>query len=138
MDRTWPNKLLGQTKKTTFCCDCCSFFFFRQIGLQSHNRPHTPIHAPPPDNLLFALNYPTWANRLVRAAGKLEEAEPLQRRAVEIGEQVLGPNSPDLATWVNNLGRLLMVSETETERGSKTDKTDRQMCRASYRWRDER
>lgn len=48
-------------------------------------------------------------NRLVRAAGKLEEAEPLQRRAVEIGEKVLGPNSPDLATWVNNLGRLLMV-----------------------------
>lgn len=48
-------------------------------------------------------------NRLVRAAGKLEEAEPLQRRAVEIGEEVLGPNSPDLATWVNNLGRLLMV-----------------------------
>ncbi|CAN0084896.1 unnamed protein product [Ectocarpus sp. 12 AP-2014] len=48
-------------------------------------------------------------SRLVRAAGKLEEAEPLQRRAVEIGEQVLGPNSPDLATWVNNLGRLLMA-----------------------------
>lgn len=47
---------------------------------------------------------------MVRAAGKLEEAEPLQRRAVEIGEQVLGANSPDLATWVNNLGRLLMVT----------------------------
>ena len=55
-------------------------------------------------------------NRLVRAAGKLEEAEPLQRRAVEIGEQVLGPNSPDLATWVNNLGRLLMVGGKFRER----------------------
>ena len=54
--------------------------------------------------------------RLVRAAGKLEEAEPLQRRAVEIGEKVLGSNSPDLATWVNNLGRLLMVRGRGTDR----------------------
>ena len=66
--------------------------------------------------LLFVSSPP--APRLVRAAGKLEEAEPLQRRAVEIGEKVLGSNSPDLATWVNNLGRLLMV------RGSRGYRSD--------------
>src|SRR6516165_7688783 len=35
------------------------------------------------------------------------EAEPLYRRAVEIGEKVLGKNHPDVATGYNNLARLL-------------------------------
>lgn len=40
-------------------------------------------------------------------AGKLDEAEPLYRKAVEIGESVLGPDHPDLATWLNNLATLV-------------------------------
>lgn len=40
-------------------------------------------------------------------AGKLDEAEPLYRKAVEIGESVLGPEHPDLATWLNNLATLV-------------------------------
>ena len=28
-------------------------------------------------------------------------------RAIEIGEKTLGPNHPDLATWLNNLALLL-------------------------------
>ena len=39
--------------------------------------------------------------------GKLDEAEPLYRKAVEIGEAVLGPEHPDLATWLNNLATLM-------------------------------
>lgn len=40
---------------------------------------------------------------LLLSLGKLDEAEPLYRKAVEIGETVLGPDHPDLATWLNNL-----------------------------------
>ncbi|CAN0437959.1 unnamed protein product, partial [Ectocarpus sp. 8 AP-2014] len=40
---------------------------------------------------------------LLLSPGKLDEAEPLYRKAVEIGETVLGPDHPDLATWLNNL-----------------------------------
>lgn len=39
--------------------------------------------------------------------GKLDEAEPLYRKAVEIGDAVLGPQHPDLATWLNNLATLV-------------------------------
>lgn len=44
-----------------------------------------------------------WKNTL----GKLDEAEPLYRKAVEIGDDVLGPDHPDLATWLNNLATLV-------------------------------
>lgn len=44
---------------------------------------------------------------LLARAGKLDEAEPLYRKAVEIGEAVLGPDHPDLATWLNNLATLV-------------------------------
>ncbi|KAJ8598953.1 hypothetical protein CTAYLR_009932 [Chrysophaeum taylorii] len=40
--------------------------------------------------------------------GKLEEAEPLFRRAIEIGKVTLGENHPDLATWIKNLSGLLI------------------------------
>jgi hypothetical protein len=41
--------------------------------------------------------------------GKLAEAEEPQRRALAIGEKALGPDHPDVATWVNNLASLLQV-----------------------------
>ncbi|KAJ8598954.1 hypothetical protein CTAYLR_009933 [Chrysophaeum taylorii] len=44
---------------------------------------------------------------LLRDQGKLEEAEPLFRRAIEIGKVTLGENHPDLAKWRSNLGGLL-------------------------------
>jgi tetratricopeptide (TPR) repeat protein len=34
------------------------------------------------------------------------EAETFYRRAISLGEQTLGPEHPDLATWLNNLGSL--------------------------------
>ena len=39
--------------------------------------------------------------------GKYDEAEPLFRRAIDIGEKTLGPEHPNLATGLNNLARLL-------------------------------
>ena len=44
---------------------------------------------------------------LLRETGRYEEAEPLYRRAIEIGEKVLGAEHPDLATRLNNLALLL-------------------------------
>lgn len=35
-----------------------------------------------------------------------EEAEPLFKRAIAIGEKTLGPEHPDLAVWLNNLANL--------------------------------
>ena len=37
----------------------------------------------------------------------MTEAEPLYRRAIEIGEKVLGKDHPDVATSYNNLAMLL-------------------------------
>lgn len=37
----------------------------------------------------------------------MDEAELLYRKAVEIGEAALGPEHPDLATWLNNLATLV-------------------------------
>jgi len=45
-----------------------------------------------------------------RHLGRLEahtEAEPLFRRAIEIGEKVLGKDHPNVAVWYNNLAVLL-------------------------------
>ncbi|CAM9639559.1 unnamed protein product, partial [Hapterophycus canaliculatus] len=41
--------------------------------------------------------------------GKYEEAGLVCPRAVEIGEKTLGPDHPDLATWLNN--RALLVEK---------------------------
>ena len=39
--------------------------------------------------------------------GKYDEAMPLRKRCIEIGEKSLGPEHPDLAVWLNNLAGLL-------------------------------
>ncbi|CAN0586242.1 unnamed protein product, partial [Ectocarpus sp. 12 AP-2014] len=39
--------------------------------------------------------------------GIYDKADPLYLRAIEIGEKTLGPDHPDLATWLNNRARLL-------------------------------
>ena len=41
--------------------------------------------------------------------GKLDEADPLYLRVIEIGEKTLGPNHPDLATRLNNRAGLLSI-----------------------------
>ena len=38
------------------------------------------------------------------------EAEPLYQRAIAIGEKTLGPDHPDLATWLNNLANLYQAT----------------------------
>ena len=40
-----------------------------------------------------------------REKSKLDEAEPLQRSALAIGERMLGTNHSDVATYYNNLSR---------------------------------
>ena len=45
---------------------------------------------------------------LFRAQGKYAEAEPLFRRAIEIGEKTLGKDHPDVAADYNNLALLLV------------------------------
>ena len=39
--------------------------------------------------------------------GKYDEAEPLFKRSLEINEKVYGPDHPDVARGLNNLGALL-------------------------------
>ncbi|CAN0277376.1 unnamed protein product, partial [Ascophyllum nodosum] len=39
--------------------------------------------------------------------GKYDDAEPLFKRALTIGEEVLGPRHPDVASILNNLASLL-------------------------------
>lgn len=51
---------------------------------------------------------------LLLSPGKLDEAEPLYRKAVEIGETVLGPDHPDLATWLNNLVNTYLPDTNQT------------------------
>ena len=52
---------------------------------------------------------------LYRAQGKLTEAEPLYRRALEICERVLGPDHPDTALSLNNLAALYRAQGKLTE-----------------------
>src|SRR5262249_44587795 len=47
---------------------------------------------------------------LLRATNRLEEAEPLYRRALAIDEQSYGPNHPAVATVLNNLAELLQAA----------------------------
>ena len=46
---------------------------------------------------------------LLKAQGKLGEAEPLYRRSLSILEQTLGPNHPDVAQSLNNLALLFQA-----------------------------
>ncbi|CAN0537430.1 unnamed protein product, partial [Ectocarpus sp. 8 AP-2014] len=41
-----------------------------------------------------------------RFQGNFTEADPLYLRAIEIGEQTLGPDHPALATCLNNRARV--------------------------------
>ena len=52
---------------------------------------------------------------LYDSQGKLTEAEPLYRRALEIRERVLGPDHPDTALSLNNLAVLYQVQGKLTE-----------------------
>ncbi|CAB1106625.1 unnamed protein product [Ectocarpus sp. CCAP 1310/34] len=52
----------------------------------------------------MAFSNVTWT---VRFRGKYAEADPLYLRAIEIGEKMLGPDHPDLATRLNNRAWLL-------------------------------
>ncbi len=47
---------------------------------------------------------------LYRLQGRYAEAEPLYKRALAIKEKVLGPEHPEVATSLNNLGLLLNYS----------------------------
>ncbi|KAJ1637711.1 Tetratricopeptide repeat-domain-containing protein, partial [Pavlovales sp. CCMP2436] len=47
--------------------------------------------------------------RLLQAQGRLDEAEPLFRRALEGPEKTLGPNHPSTLTCVSNLAKLLLA-----------------------------
>ncbi len=47
---------------------------------------------------------------LYRLQGRYAEAEPLYKRALAIKEKFLGPEHPEVATSLNNLGLLLNYS----------------------------
>ena len=47
---------------------------------------------------------------MLQATNRLQEAEPLLRRALAIDEASLGPDHPDLATDLNNLATLLQAT----------------------------
>ena len=47
---------------------------------------------------------------LLQATNRLDEAEPLMRRALDIAEQSLGPDHPNVATSLNNLAQLLQAT----------------------------
>ncbi|CAN0518413.1 unnamed protein product, partial [Ectocarpus sp. 12 AP-2014] len=51
----------------------------------------------------------------LREQGKYTEADPLYLRVIEIGEKKLGPDHPDLATWLNNRAGLLYAQGKYTE-----------------------
>ena len=38
--------------------------------------------------------------------GKLDKAEELTKKAIVIGEKILGKEHPDVAVWYNNLGSI--------------------------------
>ncbi len=66
---------------------------------------------------------------LYRLQGRYAEAEPLYKRALAIKEKVLGPEHPEVATSLNNLGLLLNYSVLlrATER---SDEAERMEARA--------
>jgi Tetratricopeptide repeat len=52
---------------------------------------------------------------LLKATNRLQEAEPLMRRALRIHEQSYGPDHPDVATGLNNLALLLKGQHAKAE-----------------------
>lgn len=48
---------------------------------------------------------------LLAAQGKYSEADLLYLRAIEIGEKALGPDHPDLATWLSNRALVLLKAK---------------------------
>ncbi|CBN74654.1 kinesin light chain-like protein [Ectocarpus siliculosus] len=54
---------------------------------------------------------------LPHALGEDTEADPLYLRAIEVGEKKLGPDHPDLATWLNNQAVLLRKQGKYDEAG---------------------
>jgi tetratricopeptide (TPR) repeat protein len=49
-------------------------------------------------------------SQLLQATNRLDEAEPMMRRALEIGEQSYGSEHPRVAIHLNNLGQLLKAT----------------------------
>ncbi len=47
---------------------------------------------------------------LLQETNRLQEAEPLMRRALEIDEHAYGPDHPDVAIDLNNLASLLQAT----------------------------
>ena len=47
---------------------------------------------------------------LLQATNRLEAAEPLMRRALEIDEKSYGPEHPNVAIRLNNLAQLLQAT----------------------------
>jgi hypothetical protein len=54
---------------------------------------------------------------LLTATNRLDEAEPLMRRALAIDEKSYGPEHPDVARDLNNLASLLYVTNRLNEVG---------------------
>lgn len=46
----------------------------------------------------------SWQAYLLQLRGRLDRAEPLFRRSIEVYEKILPPGHPDIATAINNLG----------------------------------
>jgi len=44
--------------------------------------------------------------QVLRHLGKFSEAEPLQRQAVELSEEMMGKNHPNTATYLGNLAQV--------------------------------
>jgi tetratricopeptide (TPR) repeat protein len=53
--------------------------------------------------------------RLLKDTNRLAEAEPLQRRALEIDEKAYGPEHPRVAIRLNNLAALLTATNRLAE-----------------------
>ena len=74
-----------------------------QINYPEAERYHKKAAAIEDENPFYLDAHAT----LLQTMGQYDEAEPLFRRALAIGEKTLGPNHPDVATWLSNLASLL-------------------------------
>ncbi len=66
---------------------------------------------------------------LYRLQGRCAEAEPLYKRALAIKEKVLGPEHPEVATSLSNLGLLLNYSVL-LRATNRSDEAERMEARA--------
>ncbi|CAM9733325.1 unnamed protein product [Scytosiphon promiscuus] len=66
-------------------------------------------------NLIFVAQRPRTHYSLLAIQGKFKEADSLYLRAIEIGENTLGPDHPDLAAWLKNRADLLKAQDKHTE-----------------------